>query len=162
MHCGNVWRWYNYTFVAFPRGAAIKPKQSLRATFFWLGLSSLKLNPFSVSRTVGFFLLVVRLAEQVFRSKHFHTFTDLCSALRGTLLCCHIGALVGVLNENVAGKNRSASFLAADVPNEENVSESSLFRTEMAAKYESRLQFYFFTINGAALQVGHRNTDRPR
>lgn len=132
MHCGNVWRWYNYTFVAFPRDVAIKPKQSLRATLFWRGSSSLKLNPFSVTRTVFFFFFCWSYAwlnKSSVQSIFTRLQTYVLHHVAGTLLCCHIGALVGVLNENVAGKNRSASFLAADVPNEENVPESSPFRT---------------------------------
>lgn len=108
MHCGNVSRWYNYTFVAFPCGAAInlcvrRSSDSGRLLWNWI--------PFLSRGQWVFFLLVIRLAEQVFRSKHFHTFTDLCSASRGTLLCCHIGALLGVLNENVAGKIEALLFL---------------------------------------------------
>lgn len=59
----------------------------------------------------------------------------------GTLLCFHCETVVGV-----AG----AYFLAADVPDKENVTERSTFTKEVAASMNRDCNFFFVTIIRAA------------
>lgn len=67
--------------------------------------------------------------------------------------------------KRLLGKMRSASFLQLTSGMKERCQNCRKFKTEIAAKYELRSQFFKFsfslnTINRAALQMGHRTTDR--